>query len=253
MRANISCVGGEGGGDALCRDDHAGPLCRVCTALGSSFDASSGSCAACPTGGRPTFWILVGILCGVSFVVAVHLRFCSSAALSPPSPSVQRRLRLARLGLLRLSAAASAFGVRENLKTIVSFFQVAVVIEQTYRARFPPEYLAWLPLWINLDFVNVAIPLECISRYSVRLLLQGLVPLALLASVLAWHVASEVVRRRRHSRSLGGVDVDATRIRHHDVVEKPTRPRIAQRSTLRSGDHCSGSGRRDLIASLTDL
>lgn len=196
--SETSCVGGAVA--ALCAAGHSGPLCRVCTAEGAYFDEALGACATCPTGGKPAFWVLVGVGAVLLLAAFSYSRMCAG-----PS-SARRPAWLATLAapMMRAYRAAALMGLREYFKVLFSFFQVAVVLESTYRAQLPPEYLRWLPRWLNIELVDVAIPPACVGRYFDRLLLQGLLPLALLLGVLAWHVASELVQRRRQSKSLGG-------------------------------------------------
>ena len=207
-----ACV--EGFAVGACADGHEGVLCKTCTSNASKlggtaddvvngvadsnevrtawqwYDKNTGRCTPCKSGSQ--LGASLAALCTIVIAIstALWLYLVPSAAKRP-------LLRRYRRAIDRARELAVAVSLQAKLKIFISFYQVTVVLGNTYSVKLPDVYTEWIRAfdWLDdLDAVRLlsGVPRECIvSTYSSRLIFGCVTPLVAVAIVMVGSVLYE--------------------------------------------------------------
>eukprot|EP00966_Prymnesium_polylepis_P189862 4399564-Prymnesium_polylepis.1 len=178
LNGSSTCIGG--GHDGVCHAGYAGPLCGSCTQAGFYYERETGRCAACPGNER---------------IAAVVSSFAAACVLVGGvvwlHGTTRPRFRSASLRLQRravwLRGVAADIGLVPKCKILLSFYQVATVLDSTYGLRLPDAYYDWMRAvtWLGaIDWAAFFLPPACWLSTRAKLAVGALAPLALIVLLI---------------------------------------------------------------------
>ena len=195
-RTVSACAGGrtDNEGSSNCVQGHQGPLCQVCEGSHLHFDDSAGLCTECPTllGRISIGAVAVGVL-----ILAVIL--LGSLAMLIFRNRAVGAIRDIALSIRRLVSKVRNLHLMPRVKLLIMFYQIVVAMPQVYGVSMPQWYSKAMNTfaWFDLDWTNYLFPGACISGgFRTRLLLRGVAPLLLLATLPCIAAVREGIRAR---------------------------------------------------------
>ena len=140
------------------------------------FSDTRAECVKCPSPAAHVGWMMLGLATVGAIVILLAMLWKTR----------NRVLRMAALRVRRLNVLVELLGLTPKLKILVVFFQAIQALPKVYGIRFPAYYsesLQFLDV-LTLDWAGYIYPTGCLEwGYTGRLLLQGIVPLILMAFV----------------------------------------------------------------------
>ena len=188
------CAGGsEFGidGSGYCAPGFKGPECQLCEEE-DHYLTNGNTCSQCAAVGE-LVGNIVGLFVGLFVSCAIAAWVYSTTSLRR-KPCIGPFLRFAD----RAVAVFATFGLTPKLKILLGFYQVALVLDGTYSAQLPEEFMTptdRLNDWISLNWPKALLAVQCgpSELLAVTLLPVGLIALLLLSGVALrayrWHVA----------------------------------------------------------------
>jgi len=188
------CAGGPeagGNGDGYCATSFTGPECQLCNAS-NHYLLGGDTCEECPSDAA-IVGNIVALFVGLFVSCAIAAWVYSTTSLRR-KPCIGPLLRFAD----RAVAVFATFGLTPKLKILLGFYQVALVLDGTYSAQLPEEFMTptdRLNDWISLNWPKALLAVQCgpSELLAVTLLPVGLIALLLLSGVALrayrWHVA----------------------------------------------------------------
>ena len=206
----FACDGGAclGGNDTLayCAEPYEGPLCERCA---EGYWLGEGQrCRQCPGNGGASMLLSLGLAVGLGSFLAVLSSVADHAfsrliTVLRKTPQGQvwsaALLRLVRVGRWRLSMLQPAI----YAKVFLAFGQVVSSIPDTVSVHLlAGEGLGELARGlidgvkglVSVDFLNVAVPVECAGDFTTRLVQRAIFPLVLIALCFGVSAARAVLR-----------------------------------------------------------
>jgi len=204
---NQTCVGGTEG-NSICKDGHAGPLCKVCVGETQKY-YDNGSCKDCPEAGRGVLPILA-VLAATVLVVAALFWLHEQRA-----PKYDRYAVPWRRCVHHVKAFVKVVGLVPKAKVAITFMQVIAALDSTFAIGLPDQWFGWtrsLRFLGDLKWEQWVAPSVCIFGSDVAdlLLLRALGPLAVIvlvpflgsvASALRWWCKASSKRHAKRARS----------------------------------------------------
>ena len=193
-----SCKGGSSAGNlgaGYCIDaNYTGALCAACALPAHHFDRSRARCVRCPNKGGRAFAAL-----GIAIAIVIALAALVQAVRRPP-----RAFARSAAFLRRIPLKAKQLSLLPMLKVAFSFLQMVGVIPSLFKVTLPPPYDSIWDAFNNfeINFISVSAPVECFGDFGTRLLIYGLVPLVLMATVVVGCVAWSLTTRARENGDL---------------------------------------------------
>ena len=153
------CKGGEGGGDALCRDKLGGVYCSTCREelQGTHYyDAAERECRECGLQSIPIgFWLLLGLLASAAVAWLVN-QFARGKAREGMD------LLLGRMRRVASSSIVASLAV--TIKTLIGFYQIVSEVEEVFIMELPAKSIQlinsfsrvrhgsqWLSWWLAMS------------------------------------------------------------------------------------------------------
>lgn len=178
------CAGGSvsaaclpNGTVGVCAEGHEGPLCALCVATDKYFE--DGACVDCPDRSR----VAILACCTVALMVLVAVGAAAVTYLvdrrkRPRTHALQLR---ARYLVTRCIALVKRLGLRAKLKVLVSFYQVATVVDSTYSVMLPEVYYRWTDAFRfigEIDWTGIALPSKCLlGGYEYQMIVRATAPI----------------------------------------------------------------------------
>ena len=167
--------------------------------------------------------LVVGVI--VATVLLVCLLFCFTVVSverdrRPRTHAVQQRFTQAVSWCRWLYHRV---GLRSKLKILISFYQIATVLDSTYSVALPDVYVRWTDAFrfiSDIRWASVAIPAECwLNSYENQLIATATGPLVLVGVILlvsvAWCSAKELWTRAKVCSNCVGSSSPQGGIRPH--------------------------------------
>lgn len=184
MRIKSPCISGI---EPYCAAGFYGPKCLLCSEPGHFV--ADGTCSACPDKGA-AIGTAMGVLTGVGLtlgLIRTGLRLCGPRWID----AVERG-----------GATAARLGLVPKLKLLLGYYQVVVAMPEVFLVPLPSEYKAAMRVFhfIHFEWLSMLVPAACIGDYGLRLALDALMPLLVLALLILGGVLRQLTAHTVSSR-----------------------------------------------------